>query len=214
MNFCLSGQKIRQKTCTKYLGVLRDEHLLFKDHLNFLKQKLNRPNGIVAKLGHHLPSDILKTVYYSLFDTHLRYACQVWGQSNSDILVMVQRAQNKALRIINFKEERHPSAPLYTETKILNLTNIITLNNCMLVFDHLNSSLPAIFDDLFKPFKEQHSHNARGARRYVLNIPKIKTSFHGSRSVQVKSNKDGNNIIDKINFKTEDFTKCFEVIKK
>ena len=84
----------------------------------------------------------------------------------------------------------------------------------MLVFDHLNSSLPAIFDDLFKPFKEQHSHNARGARRYVLNIPKIKTSFHGSRSVQVKSNKDGNNIIDKINFKTEDFTKCFEVIKK
>ena len=29
----------------------------------------------------------------------------------------------------------------------------------MIVFDHLNSSLPAIFDDLFKPFKEQHSHN-------------------------------------------------------
>ena len=80
MNFCLSGQKIRQKTCTKYLGVLIDEHLLFKDHINFLKQKLNRANGILAKLRHHLPSDILKTVYYSLFDTHLRYACQVWGQ--------------------------------------------------------------------------------------------------------------------------------------
>ena len=35
----------------------------------------------------------------------------------------------------------------------------------MLVFDHLNSSLPAIFDDLFKTFKEKHSHNTRGARR-------------------------------------------------
>ena len=68
---------------------------------------------------------------------------------------MVQRAPNKSLRIINFKEERHPSAHLYTETKILNLTNIITLNNCMLVFDHLNSSLPAIFDDFYRPFKEQ-----------------------------------------------------------
>ena len=84
---------------------------------------------------------------------------------------------------------------LFTETKILNLTNIITLNNCLLVFDHLNSSLPAIFDELFKPFKEQHSHNTRGARRYVLNIPKMKTSFYGSRSVQVKSIKDWNNII-------------------
>ena len=127
---------------------------------------------------------------------------------------MVQRAQNKALRVINFKEERHPSAPLYTEAKILDLNNIITLNNYMLVFDHLNSSLPAIFDDLFKPFKEQHSHNTRGARRYILNIPKMKTSFYGSRSVQVKSMKDWNNMIDKIPFTTEDFMKRFEVIKK
>ena len=60
--------------------MLIDEHLLFKD-INFLKQKLNRTNGILAKLRHHLPSDILKTVYYSLFDTHLRYACQVWRQA-------------------------------------------------------------------------------------------------------------------------------------
>ena len=71
----------------------------------------------------------------------------------------------KALRIKDFKEERRPSAPLYTETKILNFTNIMTLNNCMLVFDHLNSSLPAVFVDLFKPFKEQHSHNTRAATR-------------------------------------------------
>ena len=160
MNFHLSGQKIRQKTCTKYLGVLLDEHFLLKDHINNLKQKLNRANGILAKLRHHLPFDILKTVYYSLLDTHLRYACQVWRKSNSDIQVLVQRAQNKAVRIINFQEKRHPSEPLFTETKILNLTNIITLNNCMLVFDHLNSGVPAIlFDDLFIPFKEQHSHN-------------------------------------------------------
>ena len=127
---------------------------------------------------------------------------------------MVQRVQNKALRIINFKEERHPSAPLYTETKILNLTNIILLSNCMLVFDHLSSSLPAIFYDLFKPFEEQHSHNTRGARIYVLNTPKMKTSFYGSRSVQVKSIKGWNNIIDKIHLTPEDLMKRFEVIKK
>ena len=61
----------------------------------------------------------------------------------------------------------------------------------MLVFDHLNTSLPVMFD-LFKPLKEQHSHNTRGVRRYVLNITKMKTSRDGSRSVQVKSIKDWN----------------------
>ena len=83
----------------------------------------------------------------------------------------------------------------------------------MLDFDHLNSSLPAIFDDLFKHFKEQHSHNSRAAKK-ALNIPKMKTSFYDSRSVLVKSIKDWNNIIDKIHFTNEDFMKRLEVIKK
>ena len=82
----------------------------------------------------------------------------------------------------------------------------------MLVLEYLNSSLPAIFDE---PFLEQHSHNTRGASRiYVLNIPKMKTSFYCSKSLQVKSIKDWNIIIDKMLFTTKDFMKPFEVIKK
>ena len=75
MNFHLSGKKLDEKTCTKYLGVLIDKHLLFKVHIKTSKQKLNKANGILGKLRHHLPCDILKTVYYSLFDTHLCYTC-------------------------------------------------------------------------------------------------------------------------------------------
>ena len=60
VNFRLSGQKTGQKTCAQYLGVLLDEHLLFKDYISTLKQKLNRKNCILDKLRHHLPSDIKK----------------------------------------------------------------------------------------------------------------------------------------------------------
>ena len=84
----------------------------------------------------------------------------------------------------------------------------------MLVFDHPNANFPAIFDELFKPFKEEHRHNTRGARRYVLNIPEMETSFYGSRSVQVKSIKDWNNIIDKTHFTAEDFMKLSDFVKK
>ena len=134
--------------------------------------------------------------------------------SISQAIINVQTAQNKAPRIINFKEERHPCEPLFTVAKIINLTNIIILNNCMLLFDHLNRSPPTIFDDLLEPFTEQHSHNTRGARRCVLNIPKKKTSFYGSRSVQVTSIKDWKNITDGIHFTPDNFIKCSLVIKK
>ena len=86
-----------------------------------------------------------KNCIYSLFDAHLRYACQVWGQGNSDRLVMIQRAQNRTIRIINFKGERHPSEPQFIEAKTINHTKIFTLHNCMLVLDHPKSSLPVIF---------------------------------------------------------------------
>ena len=42
----------------------------------------------------------------------------------------------------------------------------------------------------------------------------MKTSFFGSRTVQVKSIKNWNNIIDKTHFRPEDFMKHSEVIKK
>ena len=111
MNFCLSGQKIRHKNCTKYLSVLIDEHLLFKDHINFSKQKLKRANSILAKLRHHLRSDILKTVGILLFLIHIYIMHVRFGDkgSNSDILVTVQRAQNKALRIYNKFQARETS---------------------------------------------------------------------------------------------------------
>ena len=88
-------RKLDKKTCTKYLGVLIDKHLLLNDHIKILKQKLNKANGILGKLRHHLPSDILKRVYYSLFDTHLRYACQVWGQKTVTYLPCFKELKTK-----------------------------------------------------------------------------------------------------------------------
>ena len=72
--------------------------------MNTLKQKLNRANGILAKLRYYVSANTLKTIYYALFDSHMRYACQIWGQSHSKTFDMIPSAQNKALRIINFKQ--------------------------------------------------------------------------------------------------------------
>ena len=49
LNLRLSRQKIEPKRCTKYLGVIIDEHLSFNEFMSTLKQKRNRANGILAK---------------------------------------------------------------------------------------------------------------------------------------------------------------------
>ena len=97
------------------------------DVFNILKLKLSRANGILAKLRHYLSKDVLRTIYYALFDSHLRYACQVWGQSSIGANDALQKIQNKSLRIINFKPPTEPCEPLFKESKILNF-NMSGLN--------------------------------------------------------------------------------------
>ena len=55
----------------------------------------------------------------------MRYASQIWGQSRSKTFDMIQSAQNKALRIINFKQSKETSEPLYQKLKINKLKNNI-----------------------------------------------------------------------------------------
>ena len=62
--------------------------------MNTLQQKLDRENCILANLRYYVSADTLKTIYYALFDSHMRYACQIWGQCHSKTFEMIQNAQN------------------------------------------------------------------------------------------------------------------------
>ena len=110
---------------------------------------------------------------------------------------MIQCAQNKALRIINFKQFMEPSEPLYNQLKIHSLKDGIILNNCMFVFDKLANNLPDVFDHFFKPFRELHNHNTKGSQQYLLSVPKTNTKMFGSNSVKIKLINDRNKMIHK-----------------
>ena len=102
----------------------------------------------------------------------MEHACQIWGQSHSNTFDMIQTAQNKALRIINFKHSMEPSEPLYQKLKVNKLKNNIILNSCLLVFDKLISSLLDVFDQFFQSLKEQHNHNKGGLNNIYLIFQK------------------------------------------
>ena len=128
----MSGQKVKTKTHSKYLGVILDESVIFSGHLNIKKYKLNRANGVLAKLSHHVPNDLPKTIYYSVFNSHMIYACQVWGQSKNRLLTQIEKSQNKVLRLLNFKHFMESSNPMYKEMRILKLEDVVLQNNCLL----------------------------------------------------------------------------------
>ena len=82
--FRISGQKIEMVKKTKYLGIMLDENLSFKYQIENLWFKLNRANGLLAKIRHYVQAGLRRTLpYFALFDSHLRYCCQIWGQNQN-----------------------------------------------------------------------------------------------------------------------------------
>ena len=145
MNFRISGQKIKITSKTKYLGILLDEHLTFKPHIENLKRKLNRGNCLLSKIRYYVKASLLRTIYYALFDSHLRYGCQIWGQINNQDINNIEIPQNKALRIINLKGPLDSANPLYKDSKIFKLRDTIKIDNCLFAFDQLKGNLPMNF---------------------------------------------------------------------
>ena len=104
LSFRISGQKINTCSKVRYLGIILQEHLDWNPHINSLKGELNRAVGILSKIQHYVPKFLLKTLYCTIFHSHLIYSCQIRGQNNT-ILRKLEPLQNKALRIINFKNK-------------------------------------------------------------------------------------------------------------
>ena len=135
---------------TKYLGLIFDGHLTFKYYLQNLKLKLNRANCLLSKIRYYVKFPLLWTICYALFDSHLRYSCQIWGQIRNEYIESIEKIQNKAIWILNFKDPRKGAGNLYKASKINKLRNTI-IANCRFVYDQLQKNLPENFTDIFFP---------------------------------------------------------------
>ena len=64
MNFRISGQKINIMKETRYLGMIIDEHVTFKNHIDTVKLKLNIANRLLAKLRHYVNPTLLRIMTF------------------------------------------------------------------------------------------------------------------------------------------------------
>ena len=176
-----------------------------------LMQKLNRTNGLLAKLRHQASSSLLKTIYFALFDSHLRCAAQVWDQGSNNV-VAVQHKYGIKEATISFKDRTEPSDLLYANWKILKLRNISTVNNCLFIYDQLCDNQPNTFSNYFK-LKNQHRHNTRGSNHFTLSVSRVNTETYGSYSIKIKAIKGWNKTTKEIQFHSDLLFKWREYVR-
>ena len=71
-HFKISGEAIEQKTRVKYLGVVLDNQMKWKDHISLISSKVSRAFGIIKYAKKVLPLNLLKMLYLELVEPHFR----------------------------------------------------------------------------------------------------------------------------------------------
>ena len=74
---------------------------------------------MLGKIRHYVPQKELISIFYSIFSSHVTYGCQVWAQRCTSSVNNIFKLQNRAMRIINFKEFDASVDELY-KNEILN----------------------------------------------------------------------------------------------
>ena len=185
LNFRVSGQKIEITNSVKYLGIHLNDSLTWKSHLTTLLPKLNRAIGLLSKIRYHTPKYLLKTIYYSLFNSHLIYGCQIWGQEKTALFRRIENLQDKALRIINFLPNNFPISPTYEKLNVLKLRDFISLQNALLVKNCLEKNIPPPLQNYFQ--KVPTRQTTRSSSKNCVRIPTVETATYGTNSIKFKS---------------------------
>ena len=101
----INNYKIQREESIKFLGVLLDQHLTWKEHIKFTENKLVKNIGILYKSKPYLDKRALLCLYYSHIHSYLNYANTGRCSTNRAYLKKPQSQQKHAIRIIFHKSK-------------------------------------------------------------------------------------------------------------
>ena len=180
----LNNKTIFESKKLRYLGLIVDDKLSWKHHITELKKQLCKTNGIIynlKKIG--APIQILKSVYYSLFESYLNYGLICWGQSDGKNFHKIEVMQNKAVRIISGSEYDAHCDPIYKDLNIIKVKDLLYLKYSSLMWDFDHNDIPNNFKDHFVYANQTHRYSTRFATAGKLcENKKFNTERYGLNS--------------------------------
>ena len=150
-NVCISMNNsiITRVRATKFLGVIIDEKLTWKDHISLVRSKLSKTVGIVYRIRHLFNRSALFILYCSLFLTYLTYCAEIWGntyKSNTQCIFILQK---KIVRIVYGANFRDHTDVIFQDLKILKFYDLVKLKICEVMYRAFNKTLPVNLNIIF-----------------------------------------------------------------
>ena len=175
----INGIQIEHVKQFNFLGIILDEHMSWKTHINKIACKIARTIGTINRLKRFLPQSILRTLYNSLILPHLNYGILTWGTKPGRL----QKLQKWAIRTITNSKYNSHTEPLFKQLRLLKISDLYYISALKFHFKFQRSMLPNYFRNIFSFNQSTHNYNTRN--RNVTHISQANTA---SASMSIRYN--------------------------
>ena len=167
----LRSHSLDRRPTGKFLGVMLDDKLAFKDHINMIVGKIAKLLGIIYRLKQYFPLIILKQIYNSLVLPHLSYCNLAWGCCSTQVLQPLILIQKKLVRILTSSDYLAHTSPLFHSLSILKLEDIYKFSLLNLMFQTLTLNKHPLIKQKITRFQSVHRYSVRNTN---LTLPFIR----------------------------------------
>lgn len=120
----------RAKT-VKYLGIILDDNLSFKKHIEVLSGRTRKLIYFFKTLRHVVDQHLLKRIYFAVCQSILTYCISSWGGAQKTTLKTLEVAQRAILKVCTFKSFYFPTNKLYEMCEVMNIRQLFLLSIVM-----------------------------------------------------------------------------------
>ena len=138
----LDGNKIERVRSMKYLGVIIDEALHFKENLGHVAKKMSRKVGFLNRNREKMSMETRLTLYKCMIGPNLDYCSSILYLNSDTDLKTLQKIQNRALRVITRSDRYESINEMLNMTQLLNVKQRINYNILIFVYRAKKGLLP------------------------------------------------------------------------
>ena len=174
LNLVIGSSCIERTNVQKFLGIYIDDKVSFRVHTNKIAAKLSQGVGLLRKMKHIVPRNVLKNLFYAFIYSRFTYGITCYGSVYQNQIQRIKILVNRALKLV---VNRHTLTPgickneglfdfdmAYRYFCSINMYRIIQLNNHEFLADKILS------------YQNNHSHETRSVQNQNLNLPLFRKS--------------------------------------
>ena len=174
---------IDRQSSGKFLGVILDDKLTFKNHIEHVTKKVSKLCGLFYKLKYSFPQHILLKLYYSLIYPYLTYCILAWGSASTTKLQSIILLQKKLVRLLSNSEFLAHTKPLFQRLEILDIHKLHEFYTLVHMQKCLFQNKYCDLNNKIQSLQISHGHNTRSNQ---LRLPFCR-NYISKRSLLYKS---------------------------